>query len=81
MDAFVLSVSQITLQMQEQREQLIHTAEYYSVNQLAEQGMPVGVLVTNCPKGMGSTDVIITLVHSRVELEVRACVGASDHVW
>ena len=63
------------MQMQEQREQLIHTAEYYSVNQLAAQGMPVGVLVTNCPKGMGSTDVIITLVHSGVELEVRA------HMW
>ena len=59
-------------QMQEQRERLIHTAEYFSVNQLAAQGMPVGVLVTHCPKGMGSTDVIITLVHSGVELGVRA---------
>ena len=59
-------VSQVT-----QRYELIHTAEHDAFQQLTIQGLPAGLHFCYNPHGMGSTDVLVAPVHSRVVMRVR----------
>ena len=64
----------LLLQVSE-RQRKIHTAEHYAVVKMAEQGFPF-MHYSYCPEGMGDCDVVVTLVHSGVQLLVSTCCPA-----